>query len=139
MTYREATLQDFINSYTDTDATFPKLHYLEKDTIDQDTMILLSDSLLDKYKDELESLITIITLSSTEFNKYKYNPKLLSYEIYGTTELWGLILDLNQLHSTTEFNINPIKVYEKSIIYYIDAILNLEKPFTDINTEEINS
>lgn len=139
MTYRESTLEDFISSYRDTDVTFSKLHYLEKDTLDSGDLILLSNSLLDKYRSELESLINVVTLTTSEYNKYKYNPKLLSYDIYGTTEMWGTILDLNQLHSTTEFYINPVKLYQKGIMNYIDTILNLEKPFTDINTEEVES
>lgn len=140
MTYKEATLSEYISSYNQTDITFASLHLKEKDTADSgDAIILLSDNIITKYKGDLEDHVTLVTLTTTEFNKYQYNPKVLSYDLYGTTELWTLILDLNQLYSTAEFSINPIKLYDTSILNYIGAILNLEKPIIDSNIASIES
>lgn len=139
MQYRDSTISDFIKSYSQVDITFESIHYKEKNLLanSSDSLILLSDSLLDKFRLDLANSIVMLTLSSSEYNKYRFNPKLLSYDLYQTTELWSTILDLNELHSSTEFDINPLKVYDSSIINYINTILSLEKPFIDINEEEI--
>lgn len=139
MQYRDSTISDFIKSYSQVDITFESIHYKEKNLLanSSDSLILLSDSLLDKFRVDLANSIVMLTLSSSEYNKYRFNPKLLSYDLYQTTELWSTILDLNELHSSTEFDINPLKVYDSSIINYINTILSLEKPFIDINEEEI--
>lgn len=139
MDYKESTISEYSKAYSDTDITFNSLHYKEKDSVDDSTsLILLNDSILDKYRNDLAEKIVTKTLTNEEINKYQYNPKRLSFDLYGTTELWGLLLEINQLQSVTEFNINPVKVYDGSIISYINSIFSLEKPFIDQNEEEIS-
>lgn len=139
MDYKESTISEYSKAYSDTDITFNSLHYKEKDSVDDSTsLILLNDSILDKYRTDLAEKIISKTFTNEEFNKYQYNPKRLSFDLYGTTELWGLLLEVNQLHSVTEFNINPVKVYDGSIISCINSIFSLEKPFIDQNEEEIS-
>src|SRR5574343_232748 len=139
MDYKESTISEYSKAYSDTDITFNSLHYKEKNSVDDSTsLILLNDSILDKYRNDLAEKIVTKTLTNEEINKYQYNPKRLSFDLYGTTELWGLLLEINQLQSVTEFNINPVKVYDGSIISYINSIFSLEKPFIDQNEEEIS-
>ena len=49
-------------------------------------------------------------------NSYHYKPKLLSEEIYGTTEMWLPILRLNCMRTIAEFNQSIVKIYEPDII-----------------------
>ena len=41
-----------------------------------------------------------------------YKPKMLSYELYGTTELWLAILRANNMKNISEFHYPIIKVYQ---------------------------
>lgn len=57
------------------------------------------------YFPELLALSKRVVLSADEIVKYRYKPKLLSYDIYNTTELYYLILRLNNLYNIKDFTI----------------------------------
>ena len=87
---------------------------------------------------ELKDIKVKITLSNEEYSKYRYNPKVLSYDIYGTTELWFLILEANELHSINEFNSRTIYLFKTDIVEKMTRILNLELDSKNYNEEEIS-
>lgn len=60
-----------------------------------------------KYNEQFAD--TIQNYALPEF--YFYKPKLLSYELYGTTELWLALLRINVMRNISEFNKSIIKVY----------------------------
>ncbi len=135
---KEYTITDYIKTYNEDSISFSTLHLKEVNTLSSsDKIVLLSDSILDKYDDVLKKYITTKTLTNEEYRKYQYNPKYLSYDLYGTTELWFLILHANQLYSITQFHINPIKIYTSDILKIIESILNLEKNIIDSNEDGI--
>ena len=58
---------------------------------------------------------------------HRYRPKMLSYDLYGTTELWFLLLNLNGCKSIMEFTPKKIKFYDPDRLKsYINEILVLE-------------
>jgi hypothetical protein len=61
-----------------------------------------------KYKDFLEAYITTTELTEDQQYKYRYSPKKLSLDLYGTTGYWSMILFLNECHSIMDFA--PVKV-----------------------------
>lgn len=61
-----------------------------------------------RYKRELDECKVYYTINE---NLY-YKPKALSYELYGTTELWLAILRANNMRNSTEFHYPIIKVYD---------------------------
>lgn len=65
-----------------------------------------------KYRKELEPIIQYYNISQSYF----YKPKSLSYELYGTTELWLSILRLNNMKNITEFHQPIIKIYNPSYL-----------------------
>ena len=65
-------------------------------------------------------------LSDKEYEKYKYKPKILSYDLYGTTELWFLLLHANELYSESEFNTKRCFVYNVQVLSKLTEILNVE-------------
>ncbi len=84
-------------------------------------------SLTNKYKDFLEPYKILIPLSNIEQYTYKYQPKKLSEEMYGTTELWYTLLELNNLKSITEFTPTELYMYDPhKIVDLINEILILE-------------
>lgn len=71
-----------------------------------------------KYRKELNPSIEIVILPE----RYFYQPKSLSFELYGTTELWLSLLRVNNMRNITEFNLPMIKVYNKSDI---ETLINI--------------
>lgn len=134
----DATISDYIESYRNLDVSYDKLYYQELDTFrNGERVIMLSDSILSKYKDDLESTSITKILDSKEENRYFYNPQLLSYDLYGSTQYWHLLLELNNMYSAIEFNQNPIKVYSGRFVDMINSILALEEESININSEKI--
>jgi len=134
----EYTLQEFISERKDIDITSTKLHYKEANSLtDGSVMVLPIESILNKYHKEMEDFVTTKTLTTQEARLYSYNPQLLSFDLYGTTELWFLLLDVNNLYSISQFTLNPVKVYDIGIINLINSILNLEQDDIDRNEDEI--
>lgn len=85
-------------------------------------------NVLDDYMRELSLLATTVYLSNDELMKYNYKPKELSADLYGTTDLYYLILKLNGICNVKEFHdINPIKLL---------TVSNLNEYLTDIYSNE---
>lgn len=61
------------------------------------------DSISRKYKDALDKIRIQIKLTDTMVEKYQFNPKLVSFELYRTTEFWNDILLLNNCGSVLDF------------------------------------
>lgn len=66
------------------------------------------------------------TLSESDHVKYRYKPKFYCYDHYGTVELWSLLLKVNSMVSTTEFNKRTIKTFGPKIMDVINEILIIE-------------
>jgi len=73
--------------------------------------IPLQDTFL-KYREHLANDISMYELP----NSFLYKPKLLSIELYGTTEMWLSILRLNNMRNVAEFNRPIVKVYTPASI-----------------------
>ena len=51
----------------------------------------------------LDELLKAIDLYDDELSLYKYKPKKLSLDLYDTTELWSVLLELNNMYSVIDF------------------------------------
>ena len=67
-------------------------------------------NVLDDYVAELKDQAILVHLSSKQVDEYRYNPKKLSWKMYGTTTLYHVILKLNNLASTHDFNLRSGKL-----------------------------
>ena len=77
-------------------------------------------NIVDSYLYYLKELAIEVQLSSDERNKFAYNPKLLSYKLYGTTMWYWLILKINDLADVHEFDLS-----EKRKLYLLrPSVLN---------------
>lgn len=95
-----------------------------------------SESILSKYQKELAQYLQKMDLSTEDYMKYRFNPKRFSYDIYGTTELWFLILYANELYNIGQFDLHSIYYYNSGSFIVLNRILDLEKVFIDINEAE---
>lgn len=87
--------------------------YTNKDILyyeDSEMKLNLRDNiLLTRYFDKIKATATSMTLSKENQFKYNYRPELLSSDIFGTPELWYLILKLNSCEDFYDFrNIDEV-------------------------------
>jgi hypothetical protein len=105
------TLDQFIACQSDTSFCYNNLSFIDQiDNIKFSTYNVVSD-----YMDEIVSKYCVdVELSDDQLTKYKYRPKLLCYDIYGSQELYYLILVINDMRSIKEFSKNKIKLPTKT-------------------------
>lgn len=136
----ESTIGAFIRDFNAEDLTFDEF-YLQQVLAFKDGKKLLTnfDSLLVKYMPEIKQIVTTVNFPNEQYLRYRYNPKLLSYDLYGTTELWALILDLNELTSVAQFDIRKVKLPNAIMIERLRRIKNLEEMAKNYNAEEVSA
>ena len=108
-----ATIQELIDSVKDMEVSYRNLHtniYIKN--TDDEIIKIPYKSLLREYRTYFEDLIVEVPLTPAEVVRYRFKPKLLSYDLYGTTELWANLLEINFCYSVVDFNFDKVKVYD---------------------------
>lgn len=123
------TMQDQIDNGEKKEISYRNLH--SKAIIhdsERDIKIRIPyDSLINKYRHFLDAIVITVKFDETYRKYYRYKPKLFSYDTYGTTELWFVILELNGCASMIDFDLDSVKFYDpKKFKSFINEIMNLE-------------
>jgi len=85
-------------------------------------------NVLNDYLPELKKLARKVLLSDKEYEKYKYKPKLLSYDLYGTTEYYIYLLMINDMCNIYEFDSKKLLIISKSTLNLaLNSIYRSEK------------
>ena len=133
------TLSNFIREYGVEELRVDAFHL--KEVFLQDGMnhkiVVNGDNIADKYAIELEENKKTVEFTTKEYYKYRFNPKVLSYDLYGTTELWFFILMANEIYTISEFDFKKLKLFDASIISKLNRMLELDKEFLEINSMEV--
>lgn len=128
------TIEDFIKSKPDIDMNYEFLSFYEK----IDDVALISYNVLNDYYKEIRDVSVVTTLSNEDMIKYKYHPDRLCRYIYGSSELFFIILALNSMSSMKEFTKNKVRLlYQKDMNKIVTLILNSERVAKRLNDEEI--
>lgn len=102
------------------------------------TCIVNFESILDRYMSIFEKYLTYVHLTDRQLHEYEFNPKKFSYRIYGTTEWWWMILQLNEMYSGTQFNQKRIRVIKLSALnQFINQIIQADQSIADIYDHEL--
>lgn len=81
-----------------------------------------------KFKDFFDSVSTIVPLTEEERNRYRFQPKRLSLDNYGTTKYWSLLLYLNECPSILDFDLDIVRVvYNDKIDSFLTELNILSK------------
>lgn len=129
-----STIQEFISSAPSNSITYESTSFLEKFS----TLTLVSYNIFNDYLDEMLELSVSVTLSDEEYNRYVYRPKLLAYDVYGSTEIYFLILMLNNICNVKEFNFRKVKMLRvEDLEKVISSVYNSEKYRLDLNRSKI--
>ena len=131
------TVEEFIESNTGSKSiNYHNFSILQQEEVSGETLQLLDMNIVDDYIDELQSVCVNVQLSDKELMKYSYNPGLLAYDVYGSTELEFVILKLNGVIDPKDFNFPTIKLVEVSVLDDIlSTIYSAENKFIKYNRE----
>lgn len=135
------TVEDFIELGKDIDdIQYSKYSILSKASSDVKNPIIYPEhNVIYDYEEEFKKLAEKIEMTEEEFLKYRYKPKLLSYDLYGSTELYFTILFINGTCDIKDFNRKTIKLIKKSyMIELLENIYNAERNYINSNRASIN-
>lgn len=121
-------LDDLILEGSTAEVSYRNLHtsaYINKSN--GDIIKIPYMSLTNKYKDYLSVAVEEVEFTPEQYRTYRFNPKGLSLFLYGTTEYWYALLELNNKVSVIEFDLETLKVYDpKKLKPIINEIFILE-------------
>lgn len=125
------TIEEFIEAGKGVILTYQNLSL--KSHIDKNIKFPFKNVFNDYLPDFINtSVIKNVQLTDEEFNKYKYRPKILAYDIYGTTDLDFVILAINRISTPKDFVYKKIKMISKNHLNeLLTAIYNAEKDLID--------
>lgn len=130
-----STLEDFIASASSDKISYSSLSILAK----ANSLYYPAHNIIYDYLDNIESKAVVIDMTDIQYERYKFRPDLLAYDIYKNTELEFIILALNKIQSPKEFTRKKIKMLaSEQMLDLINTIYNSEKASIDKNRSQLN-
>lgn len=127
-------IQDLINYGNNLSFNHEKLHFQHVFKLDNGNVTKINFSaIFDRYYHIIKDQALLVTLSDEEFAKYKFQPKLLCYDVYGNIEIAPLILRINNMLSVTEFTKQELYLFKNDIFTTLNEIITLESEAIDEN------
>lgn len=74
------------------------------------------NAIVNKYRDFFDQYVYGIEFNEAEKRKYRFAPKRLSQDLYGTTEYWSIILYINECATKLDFDTTKM-----AYIYLVDG------------------
>jgi len=101
-------------------------------------IIIPSENIIFDYMPEIKKMAVNVKLSDAEYHKYKYKPKLLAYDVYGTTESYFIIMALNNIIDVRDFNFKKIKMLKSDVMnQFISDIYSANRTMIKANRQDI--
>lgn len=125
-----ATIEDQIEDANGHQLAYRNLHTNAEidNLVTEEKLVVPFGSIINKYRYFLKPLVLEIEFTHEMKMNYHYSPKRLSMDLYGTTEYWAALLELNNCKSVIDFNMDKVKVYDPdTILDMINEILILEE------------
>lgn len=135
------TVEDFIELGKQVDdIQYSKFSILAKAASSVNNPILYTEhNVIYDYQEEFKKLSLEVHMTDEEYEKYRFKPKLLAYDIYGSTELYFAILFINGTCNIKDFDRKVIKLLTKSnMIELLEAIYNAETNYISSNRHAVN-
>lgn len=124
------TLQQFVDSGSKVSISYDKFSTTE--TIDDIKFPVYH--VIDDYLDELKAMCVDVELSEKEYIKYRYRPKILAYDVYGSIDLDFIVLAVNGLCDMKEFDLRLLKLLKKTdLTDALSSIYSAESDFINSN------
>lgn len=127
------TLEEFILMKNNDDMTYFNFSIIEE----LNGIKIVDHNLIEDYLDELKALCITCELDQAQYNRYKYSPDLLSFDIYGTTQLDFVILMINDMIDPKDFTLKTIKLpYASQMKTFMQNVYNSEQGYIQQNRSD---
>lgn len=87
------------------------------------------DSIIDKYRDILLQHMQLLELTDIEMVTYQFNPRGFCYDFYMNADMWSVLLRLNNMLTSTDFNKKKFLTFGPSFDKVLKEILMIEDDF----------
>lgn len=134
------TIEDFVELGKEIDdIQYSKFSILSKAVSDvTDPILYATHNIIYDYEEEFKTLSLTVDLTDEEYHKYRLKPKLLAYDIYGSTEIYFVILFINGMYNIKDFDRKTIKLIRKDhMIQLLEAIYNAEQNYLLTNRSSV--
>ena len=124
---KTSTIEEFISFKDDTTISYNNLSFRDR----YDNISYPIKNIIDDYHDELMELVKEVTMSETEYIRYRYKPRLLANDIYDNPDF--IIMAINGICNMKEFDnqtINLIRVDE--LEEFLTVVFNSNKNDIDV-------
>lgn len=121
------TVEEFIKAGQGVTLTYQNLSLINKL---EDNIKFPFMNVFNTYVDDIldSALIKMVKFTDDEYFKYQFRPKLLAYDIYGSTDVYFIILAINRILSPKDFTAKTIKMISKQDLNKLMSyIYNAEK------------
>lgn len=131
---KTATIEEFIDMKETDDITYSQFSILVKCIGENSVIQYAQDNIIYDYMDELLESAVEYELTDDEYVKYRYKPKLLAYDLYGSTEIYFVIMALNGMCNIKDFTKRKLKLlYRSRLIELLNEIYSAESEYIKYN------
>lgn len=133
------TLNQFI-SLRDSDKMMYVKYSILSRSIDHPEMVYAIENVVYNYMDIINSRKKTVIVDQEQKIKYQYKPKLLAYDVYGSTESYFMILACNGICNLKEFTLEEFKFYAltpSDLAAIMSSILNAETTYITMNRSNL--
>lgn len=121
------TVEEFIKAGQGVSLTYQNLSLINKL---EDNIKFPFMNVFNTYVDDIldSALIKTVRFTDDEYSKYEFRPKLLAYDIYGSTDAYFIILAINRMLGPKDFTSKTVKMISKQDLNKLMSyIYNAEK------------
>ena len=134
------TIEQFIDLQVKDDITYLNFSILQS-SIDEPNTFYAIDNVIHRYIEDIEDQIKIVTVDDNYKLKYMYKPKVLSYDIYGATEMYFILMALNGIYNVKDFDLKDYKfkaLDRDTMFSFASKVYNAEEETLLINRQYNN-
>ena len=134
------TIEQFIDLQVKDDITYQNFSILQS-SIDEPNTFYAIDNVIHRYIEDIEDQIKIVTVDDNYKLKYMYKPKVLSYDIYGATEMYFILMALNGIYNVKDFDLKDYKfkaLDRDTMFSFASKVYNAEEETLLINRQYNN-
>ena len=129
------TLNQFI-ALKDVDRIVYRRYSIMQRSLTNEELLYCIDNVIHTYMDEMKKKRKIVSVTESERIKYAYKPKLLAYDVYGSTELFFILLALNGMCNMKQFALIERKFFAltpQDCAQFMSDIYNAEGDYLKLN------
>ena len=134
------TLKQFINLQAKDDITYQNFSILNASEVEPNIYYAI-DNVIHNYITDIEDIIKTVRITDElDRLRYEYKPKLLAYDIYGSTEMYFILMALNGVYNIKDFTLSDytFKALNQSDMFeFASKVYNAEETALLLNRRNL--